>query len=200
MALKPPFYVVSDTHFLHRNIIRYAGRPADHEQMMIKRWTRAVGENDTILHLGDLFFGGKEGYEYFLYQIAPRLTGKKYLILGNHDKRKCDYDALGFTVIKSFSMWYRGYEVSFDHYPKLLDEDSHKKVFHVHGHIHSNGYARGEDERWGNINVSVEVMDYRPHRVTRLLNSAIRARNQKRRYTNSRHYRCHKKNRSRRWT
>lgn len=194
--LTPPFYVISDSHFFHKNIIQFCNRPYDHEVMHIKRWRRTVKDSDTILHLGDLFFGGVDGYERFRTEIAPRLTGKKFLVLGNHDKRKWDYERLGFTVVKPFSTLYRGYTVSFDHYPKLLPEGM--KRLHIHGHIHNHGYARGEPTRDGNINVSVEMLDYRPHRVTRLLNSAIRRRNQgKKPYRNNRGYRQRK---SRAWT
>lgn len=198
VVLKPPFYVISDTHWYHRNITKYADRPYDHEVMMVKRWRNVVSENDTVLHLGDLFFGGREGFEKFQTEITPQLTGRKFLILGNHDKKKTDYEALGFTVIDPFWINYRGYKVSFAHYPKLLNEAKREKAIHVHGHIHVNGYARGEATRYGNINVSVEVMEYKPHRVTRLLNNEIVQRNSKKRYTNSRHYRCQSAKRQRR--
>lgn len=182
MALKPPFYIISDTHFYHANIIKYCGRPYDHEVMMINRWQKVVPWDATVLHLGDLFFGGDEGFAKFSSKITSRLTGKKYLILGNHDKRGRDYEHLGFEVIDPFTMNYRGWDVSFDHYPKFLGEG---KELHVHGHIHNHSYAKDEPTRPGNINVSVEMMDYRPHRVTRLLNKAIRARNQRARYNNA---------------
>lgn len=155
---------------------------------MITRWQRVVPEDATVLHLGDLFFGGDKGFAKFYSEITPELTGaKKYIILGNHDKKGRDYEFLGFEVIKPFSIRYRGYEVSFDHYPKLLPKD--EKLIHVHGHIHKNPYGFGEKERYGNINVSVEAIDYRPHRITRLLNKEISRRNQKQRYCNSRRVR-----------
>lgn len=185
--LKAPFYVISDSHFFHERIMEFAGRPYDHEVMMVKRWQRAVDDHDTVLHLGDLFFGGKAGYERFKEEITPNLPGRKFIILGNHDKRRFDYEGLGFTVLKPFSMLYRGYTVSFSHYPKFVTDP---KAIHVHGHIHCHPYARGEYERARNINVSVEVMDYRPHRVTRLLNSFIAKRNGgSKRYYNSRAWR-----------
>lgn len=150
--------------------------------MMITRWQKVVPSDATVLHLGDLFFGGDKGFAQFYAKISHRLTGKKYLILGNHDKPGRDYEFLGFEVIDPFTVKYRGWDVSFDHYPKFLGEG---KEIHVHGHIHNHSYAKDEANRPGNINVSVEVMDYRPHRVTRLLNSAISRRNQSQRYTNS---------------
>ncbi len=166
-SLKPPFFVVSDTHFFHQRICEYAGRPYDHEVMMVKRWRRTVGEDDIVLHLGDLYFGGRPGFERFRDEVAPLLTGRKFIVLGNHDKRKVDYAALGFTVLKPFACTYRGHTVSFSHYPKLVDDP---RRVHIHGHIHNNGYSRGRSSRRGNINVSVEVIDYRPVRVSRLLN------------------------------
>lgn len=185
--LSVPFYVISDTHWFHGNIVKYSDRPVNHERLMEKRWREVVPPNGVVLHLGDLFFGGTQGYTKF-FEIAPNLPGEKYIILGNHDKKKFDYEALGFTVIKPFKLTYRSYEVSFDHYPKVLEEGD--KTIHVHGHIHNNGYARNEPTRWGNINVSVEVMDYRPHRIARVLNRAIRARNQRKPYYNSKAKRC----------
>jgi calcineurin-like phosphoesterase family protein len=185
--LKPPFYVISDTHFYHRKIAKLAGRPYDHEVMMLKRWERTVKEHDTVLHLGDLFFGGWDGYERFKNEISPRLSGQKHIILGNHDKRKFDYEALGFKVIEPFYTVYRGWRVTFDHYPRFVKED---KTIHVHGHIHSHPYAHGEETRAANINVSVEVLDYRPHRVTRLLNAEIaRHHGGRARYRNNKGYR-----------
>ena len=112
--LKPPFYVISDTHFGHKNIIKYCDRPQYHEELMIVNWAKIIKETDVVLHLGDLMMGGDDFYDHFKDNIASKLTGNKYIILGNHDKRKYDYEAIGFKVIKPFTMTYRGYDVSFD--------------------------------------------------------------------------------------
>ena len=173
--MKPPFFVISDTHWGHENIIKYCDRPSYHEQLMMSNWRKAIKDDKVVVHLGDLMMGGDEYYAYFKDQVAPKLTGKKYIVLGNHDKRKYDYQELGFTVIKPFSIEYRGYEVSFSHYPKLLGDND--KLLHVHGHIHNHTYSRGEINRWGNINVSVEPMNYKPKSISRLLNKEITKRN-----------------------
>jgi calcineurin-like phosphoesterase family protein len=183
-VLKPPFWIISDSHYFHKNIVKYQHRPENHEVLMTTRWQKVVPWDATILHLGDLYFGGDNGYAKFYSQITPQLTGEKYLILGNHDKKNKDYEFLGFTVIEPFTINYRGYEVSFDHYPAVLPKD--EKRVHIHGHIHGNLYGDKEKKRYGNINVSVEAIDYRPHRVTRLLNKEITRRNQKPRYKNRR--------------
>lgn len=155
---------------------------------MVKKWRTVVKPSHTVLHLGDLFFGKKNGLERFTYEIAPKLPGKKYLILGNHDPRNLDYEALGFTVLKPYQIEYRNYFVSFDHYPRII-HDNEKRI-HVHGHLHKNGYGPdGSPTRPNNINVSVEVIDYRPQRLTSLLNTAIRSRNGHKDYYNSKAYR-----------
>ena len=170
--IKPPFYVISDTHWGHDNIIRYCDRPQYHEQLMIANWRRRIKKNGTVLHLGDLMMGGDDYFDYFKKNLAPLLTGNKYIILGNHDKRKYDYESIGFTVVKPFTIKYRNHTISFDHYPKLF-KNNQDDYIHVHGHIHNHVYSHGEERRWGNINVSVEVINYKPRSIARLLNKEI---------------------------
>jgi calcineurin-like phosphoesterase family protein len=82
-------YFTSDTHFGHENIIKYCDRPfkdADHmDCALVENWNRAIGENDTVYHLGDFTFGGeKQARDYF-----RRLNGRIF-VLGapwHHDSR-----------------------------------------------------------------------------------------------------------------
>jgi calcineurin-like phosphoesterase family protein len=189
-VLKPPFYIVSDTHWGDPDIANHQLRPDNHELLMVKRWQRAIKPGDRILHLGDLCH--QDGYDEFREKVVPELPGRKYIVLGNHDEREWDYRGMGFTVLKPFTVMYRDYKVSFAHRPKELDPERDTKRIHIHGHIHSL------EPKWGNINVSVERLDYRPHRVTRLLNHEIQRRKDQSRYTNSRHYRCHQTRQQRR--
>lgn len=168
--------------------MEYCDRPFDHEVMMTKRWQQSVKPTDTVLHLGDLFMGGREAYDMFATKVAPNLPGRKFIVLGNHDKKKYDYEALGFTVIKPFMLKYRNWTVSFDHYPKRLH--ANERRIHVHGHIHNHGYSHDTMTRDFNVNVSVEMLDYRPVRMTRLLNREIQTLNGgRKRFYNSRHFR-----------
>lgn len=178
--LSPPFYVLSDTHWFHKNIIKYCNRDTNHDSIMVERWNKVVGPDDVVLHLGDLVFTPKSGLQdQFLYQIAPALNGRKYLILGNHDKKSWTklYGEAGFEVIKPFNIKYREYEVSFDHYPAKTAIRVGDRHIRVHGHIHNSGYNwsgnRKEMKRYGNINVSVEVIDYTPQPIEHLLDKAI---------------------------
>ena len=54
---------IADTHFGHKNIIRFDSRPFatvdEMEEEMVKRWNIAVEPSDTVYILGD-FCWGKE--------------------------------------------------------------------------------------------------------------------------------------------
>ena len=80
-------YLVSDTHFNHSNIIKYCSRPFSNieemNKVIIDNWNNIVDKEDTVYHLGDFGFGTKEE----LKEIFDKLNGKKYLIMGNHDRR-----------------------------------------------------------------------------------------------------------------
>ena len=160
----PPFWVISDTHFFHDNIVRYAGRPVNHNHLMEDAWKQMVGEKDKIVHLGDVAFGNKES----LALLGPTLPGDKYLVLGNHDRRgKKFYNDIGFTIIEPFVMMYRGYDVAFSHEP-LFDYTRGTKSLNVHGHIHQREM---DDPKY--INASVELTDYKPVQIENLLDRRI---------------------------
>ncbi len=185
-----PFYVISDTHFYHDNIVKFSGRDKqiewligpdtaeriDHNEYMVQRWNQVVGQDDRILHLGDLFFWRNNGPEKFEEDILPRLNGDKYLIIGNHDKLKVvEYERMGFKVIEPFTARICNRTVSFDHYPLPWNVNRPGQT-HIHGHIHNNGYPIAADWREGSvptrpgqINVSVEMIDYTPILISDLL-------------------------------
>jgi len=176
--LEPPFYVISDTHWFHKNIVKYANRDMGHNEIMIKRWHDTVGPDDVVLHLGDVVFTRDEKKNNrFFEEIGPNLPGDKYLILGNHDPDKWieRYENAGFKVIDPFGFDYMGWWVDFDHYPMLGLRNQQR--IRVHGHIHNNNFHEEftSQDLGGNINVSVEVIDYTPQPIIELLERAINA-------------------------
>jgi calcineurin-like phosphoesterase family protein len=73
----PNTYVIADTHFGHKAIIEFEGklRPfktiEEHDEALIENWNRTVTPFDTVIHLGDVLFGGKS------FQCLNRLNGVK---------------------------------------------------------------------------------------------------------------------------
>lgn len=140
-------FFISDTHFTHKNVIKYCNRPhATVEEMdedMIERWNRKVGEFDTVYILGD-FVWKKSMVPYF----AERLRGHKILIVGNHDEtwtRKenhpnfaCFDEVVDYKITCIFDR-----PVTLCHYPMVewknsRKDDSPRQGYLIHGHIHNN--------------------------------------------------------------
>jgi calcineurin-like phosphoesterase family protein len=134
-------FVVSDTHFSHKDILTWLGKDGDlirgkHwqtiEQMneaIVDNWNSVVEPGDTVYHLGDVFYGSTAKF----LGIWNRLNGTKHLILGNHD------DAKFFTrnnLVKSIQLFHRDYErgVIMSHMP--LHSEFMYGLHNVHGHLH----------------------------------------------------------------
>jgi calcineurin-like phosphoesterase family protein len=163
-----PFWVISDTHFGHNNIIKYCNRPEDHDRLMFQGWRETVGHRDVILHMGDVLLRKTE----FAERIR-KLPGQKFLLKGNHDRLgKNFYKEMGFTFIQEFSINHKGYKVHFTHKP--LEELVEDKVINVHGHIHQKLMG---DRRF--LNLSVEQTNYKPVAIIEVLNERIQELNRK---------------------
>lgn len=166
-----PGWVISDTHFLHKNIPIYEpcrqelGR--DHNDVMLDNWKEMVAEDDVVLHLGDLTLGRRSEFG----SISEELPGQKFMLkTGNHDKRSRSwYAAHGFTLVPESWLDYKGWKVRFTHWPD--DErryTQYPKTLNVHGHVHSQTRA---DRKL--INLSVEATDFRPVWITDVLDKRI---------------------------
>src|SRR4051812_42588376 len=79
-------WFTSDTHYHHKNIIKYSNRPFANVQEMneaiINNFNSVVKPGDLVYHLGDFGFCTIDQAD----QILSRLNGRKYFIWGNHDK------------------------------------------------------------------------------------------------------------------
>lgn len=180
-------WLITDTHFGHRNIVKFQQRPETHDIIMLSEWIKRVRPEDQILHLGDVWMGGSP---WRWAAIISALPGEKFLIKGNHDRTNdAMYRQAGFEVIKPFIR--HGY--AFTHRPistrypflgsrlerhpdarDLPDPDWHTNI---HGHIHRNKLDPNyvdwridpdfpdEGRFWAGktyINVCVEVTDLAP--------------------------------------
>jgi len=165
-------YLISDTHFDHDNIIRYCKRPFSSKYEMNRfikdNWNGTVGRNDTVYFLGDWSFGrGSRPAGYWMRQLKGRITW----IRGSHDK---DTSCAGFDE-KGMILRAAGYAFLLLHDPK--DRPPGWQGWIIHGHIHNNDMDRypfinGEQRT---INVSVELVDYRPVSLSYLLSLDLRS-------------------------
>jgi calcineurin-like phosphoesterase family protein len=150
-------YFTSDTHFNHKNIIKYCSRGAfnnlpefaggterlfnDVEEMnehLVERWNSTVTDNDRIYHLGDVAFGNKDE----AIKICNRLKGHMILVYGNHDLKCKDEYWLraGFQEVhrlgygKTLLYENDGWEFQLSHYPyrKDLTEYDDREYLHFH--------------------------------------------------------------------
>jgi len=148
-------WITSDHHWGHDNIRKFQNRPWNHFELMRERWIETVAEDDTVLHLGDLVcyaYRREESPESWI----EGLPGKKFIILGNHDKYKTSwYERNGFSVVGRGDKPFMWNNICFSHEP--LDGDWR---LNIHGHTHLNNPPRP-----GKVNVSIEATDYRPVRL-----------------------------------
>lgn len=170
MRVSNKTWLISDTHFGHKNIVKFQQRPESHEVIMLSEWIKYVGEQETILHLGDVFMG-KQGNPERWARVISRLPGRKFLILGNHDKApKSLYELAGFIIIPEFQVG----RVVFTHRPITKNDTwaltAPEWDTNIHGHIHGNTLRENpadpedkyvlDDKTY--INMSVEVRDFKP--------------------------------------
>ena len=66
-------YFVSDTHFNHKNIIKYCKRPfkniEENDTELIRRWNEKVPKDGIVFHLGDVAFGDPDKVDKILEQL-----------------------------------------------------------------------------------------------------------------------------------
>jgi len=123
-------WLITDTHFFHKNIAKLCGRPDDHTELILKNWRESVNDNDITIHMGDVIFGLEGG----LKDMLDSVPGEKILIRGNHDKRKPDWYMRNGFIICLESLVYKG--VLITHTPAQRLQNG--CTLNVHGHYHNN--------------------------------------------------------------
>jgi len=156
-------WLTSDTHFCHKNIIKYCDRPFfDVEEMnsvLIKRWNAAVAEDDVVYHLGDIYLGPADRAS----SLLGALNGRIILIRGNHDRHsKAWYLERGIAeMYPSLFLYTHGKCILLTHEPDKVMGENYD--LHFFGHIHNDTH-RGEYPiiaRNGAC-LCVELWDYAP--------------------------------------
>lgn len=150
-------FLISDTHFGHKNIIKYTNRPfLDVEQMnkvLVNNWNKVVGKDGSVIFLGDLAFHSR--YEYWLEQLN---YCNLCWIKGNHDD-----DAPG--MIDNLTIKIDGYTLLLTHEPVGIP--SRFNIWNIHGHTHNKlSYMRGNVKQ---VSVCVENINFQPISLIKII-------------------------------
>ena len=144
-------FLISDPHFDHESIIKFAKRPfssaMEMNEVLIDRWNRAVTKRDTVYCLGDWGWKGN-----LSYKIAHRLNGRIRLVMGNHDSGNLRHLIPYFHSVHGSLK--KG-ELLLTHIPIILDEYRMWTV-NVHGHLHRR---EDEVESLSHLNINMDVWE-----------------------------------------
>lgn len=166
----PKIYVISDTHFGHKNILEYEpcrrfpdGKSfstiEEHDWFLVDQWNSIVRNEDTVWHLGDVYFGPKDSGR--MQAVLGALKGYKRLVLGNHDAGREEF--LRQFFIKIYGVAQYG-KCVLSHIPVHPYQLEHRYIKNIHGHMHSK---KLDDPRY--VCVSVEQTDFKPILLARLV-------------------------------
>ena len=148
-------YFTSDTHFDHKNILKFCDRPygtvEEMNEKLIENWNSVVSPNDTIYHLGDFAFS-KDPKQYW-----DRLKGKKIILKGNHDRHNknqlpfLEDSILELKIEKHIS-------ITLCHYPMYSWNGSYHNNLHLYGHVHDSLFIGS----YNSLNVGCDNNNYTP--------------------------------------
>jgi len=139
-------WFTADTHFGHTNIIKHCRRPfssvEEMDETLVRNINTRVAATDTLYHLGDFAFRGKDPAEY-RGRIRCRTI---VLVLGNHDPQTLDG-----AVKPAFAAHFRSVHsllrikvevasapqlVVLCHYAMRIWDRAHYGSWHLFGHSH----------------------------------------------------------------
>lgn len=168
-------FLSSDTHYGHKNIIGFCGRPfptvREMDEEFIRRWNAVVTDVDVTYHVGDLSYYK----DAKTADILRSLNGKIFLVRGNHDTPKrcgtlskdiveilpslCAIEVHGRLAVLChlpLEAWRIGRHEIVHTYGEPI-EGKPRNVLHFHGHTHGN--SRKVPLR---TDVGVDCWDYAP--------------------------------------
>lgn len=144
---------------------------------LIHNWNAYVTDHDEIYILGDFLYKGNGADAN---KILRRLSGKKYLIRGNHDKFLDDpeFDTSLFEWVRSYyELDYQKQKIVLFHYPILEWQGFFRDAIHLYGHVHNSSKDPEQRKRLDilgprAINVGVDVNDFFPISIKTILKRA----------------------------
>ena len=179
-------WITSDTHYHHTNICRgitnwrtQDGKiPVDStrdylsmDQMndaIVDNINSKVRQDDTLIHLGDVAFGGFDKIGQFLDRLVCKNI---HLVLGNHDQHiknnRSDIQDKFLSVNHYLEVQVDGANFVLCHYPLASWHGLNKGVIHLHGHVHLSA-----KNKWGNgkkLDVGMDGNDLTPYSLSEVV-------------------------------
>lgn len=141
-------FFTSDTHFWHKNIIRYCKRPfssvEEMNEALIENWNNKVPPDGIVFHLGDFCFAGADKIK----ELTSRLNGNIILIKGNHDHLSKGMQSLFYHTSYEMSIEIDKHRIYLNHYAFLTfaGASNPNPVIQLFGHVHSGTNCGGSDK------------------------------------------------------
>lgn len=155
-------FFTSDTHFGHRNVIKYCNRPFssvdEMDSFIINQWNKTIQPDDIVYFLGDMVLD-RDKLEYYPI-LKSQLNGNIIFLKGNHDR--C-YNTLNetFTTIQPNTLFtYNNINFVLSHYP-IPNNEIPNGYINIHGHIHNSELDLGFDKQ-SHINISQDANNFTP--------------------------------------
>lgn len=168
-------WFISDTHFGHKNIIKYSNRPyvsvEEMNESLIQNWNKCVKPTDDIYHLGDFAFLNQASLEE---NVLENLDGNIHLILGNHDqeisRRKDELVDLGYfySIQRYTEIKYNKKLFCLFHYGQRVWNQSHRGSIHLYGHSHGTLPPHGLSVDVG-VDCKEITDEYRPIHIDEIM-------------------------------
>lgn len=179
-------FYISDWHYGHKNSLSFDNRPffsvEEMNEELIKRWNDAVGVDDIVYILGDMFWCNLSE----AIQVLDRLNGQKILVKGNHDRcNDGDFKKRFAKICDYLEIEDEGRNVVLSHYPIVCFKNHYYGWYHLYGHVH-NSFEYNmmlHDKRimedlyekpceMYNVGVMMPYIDYTPRTLSHILNDA----------------------------
>jgi calcineurin-like phosphoesterase family protein len=179
-------FITSDCHFSHKNLVRGVtnwrtktgeiptnstrdfNTIEEMNQRLVDNINSKVGQNDTLIMLGDVSFGGFEFIKIFLDRLVCKNI---HLVLGNHDhhirNNRDNIKDMFLSVSDYLQVNIVGENFVMTHYPFASWNGLNKGVVHLHGHVHLPA-----SKKWGKgkrLDVGMDGNNLYPYSLTEIV-------------------------------
>ena len=182
----PQTFFTSDWHLNHSNVLKFDGRPfetvEDMGNKIITNMNKCVGADDRLILCGDIVFGNKPVWRYWLSQLICK---NLILVKGNHDSYLDIPKEMFLLIVEQMGIRAdRNTHILVSHYPyrwpwyrfdkRKIRHREHRPVdnggYLIHGHTHD--VRNISHPRM--FHVGVNACDYKPVSMSAIINKLSR--------------------------